>query len=126
MQNTQNGMPIAQQNLDAAVNIGMQATRFWRTCATLQAQGANEVMEGSLRITRTILKTQSDIVEAAGQLLSEGQRVVQENIERTTREGAEAAREAGSNGSHALQQAQPRAGQQGQQAKSQEHHRRAS
>jgi hypothetical protein len=119
MQNTQSGNQFAQHNLDAAVNLGTQATQFWRKCAQLQAQGASQVMEESLRITRTILQTQSEMVAAAGQFLTERQRMMQQNIEQAGQEGMDAVREAGGNGSHAIQQAQ----RSGQPAKAQGHHR---
>ena len=110
MQDTQQGTQFApqfaQQNLDAAVNMSMQATRFWRRCAALQAQGANEMFEEGLRISRTIIKTQSEMIEAAEEMLSESQRAVLENIEESARRGEEAVREAGGNGSHALRQSE--------------------
>jgi len=133
MQNTQSGNQFAQHNLDAAVNLGTQATQFWRKCAQLHAQGASQVMEESLKITRTILQTQSEMVDAAGQFLTERQRQLQQNIEQASQEGVDAMREAGSNGSHALQQGQragQQAGQSGQQSRDQSktpgHHRAAA
>lgn len=93
-----NGIQLAQSNLDAAVTMGAHATRFWRRCATLQAQGANQMLEEGLRITRVILKTQAEMIEAAGQFLSEGQRVATENIEQASEPAEEGVREAGGNG----------------------------
>jgi hypothetical protein len=99
MQNPQrSGIQLAQSNLDAAVTLGAHATQFWRRCATLQAQGANQVLEESLRITRVILKTQAEMIDAAGQFLSEGRRVAMENIEQASEPAEEGARESGGNG----------------------------
>jgi hypothetical protein len=123
MENTQQtGSRYAQYNLDAAVSMGGQASRFWRQCAALQAQSAHQIAEESLRITHVILKTQADMVEAAGQFFSEGQRVVAQNIEQAGRQAEEDVREAGSNGSQALKNAQhgaQQAAQRGSQSVSQ-------
>jgi hypothetical protein len=116
------GIQLAQSNLDAAVTMGAHATRFWRRCATLQAQGANEMLEEGLRITRVILKTQAEMIEAAGQLLSEGQRVATENIEQASEPAGGSGRESGNGGD--IQPLKP-AQRAGQHAGSQAH-RRAS
>jgi hypothetical protein len=112
MQNTQqSGTQFAQMNLDAAMRMGTQAAEFWRRCAALQAQGANQVLEESVRMTRVILKTQSEMVDAAGQFLSEGNRTVFQNLEQAGQQAAETARSAArdvqnaaGNGSRAMQE----------------------
>ena len=77
MQNPQQaGNQFTQVNFDAAVRMSAQAAEFWRRCAALQAAGVNQVVEESVRMTRAILKTQAEIVEAAGQCLSESNRTV--------------------------------------------------
>lgn len=104
MQNQQSGAHFAQSNLDAAMRIGTQAADFWRRCTTLQAQGANQVLEESVRITRVILKTQSDMVDAASQFLSEGKRTMFHELERQGEQAADAVRTGANNTAQALQQ----------------------
>lgn len=104
--------PFSQANLDAALRMGTQAAEFWRRCASLQAQGANQVLEESVRMTRVILKTQSDMVDAAGQFISEGNRAVFQNLEQAGQQSAELARNATRDVQNAAQNAQ--SSQQGQ------------
>jgi len=95
MQNPQQtGNQFAQVNFDAAVRMGTQAAEFWRRAAAIQAAGINQVVEESVRMTRVILKTQAEIVEAAGQCLSEGNRSVFQAFEEGSHHAGEAARQA--------------------------------
>ena len=91
MQNPQQFAPV---NFDAAVRMSAQAAEFWRRCAALQAAGVNQVVEESVRMTRAILKTQAEIVEAAGQCLSESNRTVFQAMEEGSQQVGEAARQA--------------------------------
>lgn len=113
MHNTQHsGTQFAQMNLDAAMRMGTQAAEFWRRCAALQAQGANQVLEESMRMTRVILKTQTDMVDAAGQLIAEGNRTVFQNLEQAGQQAQDVTRNAtrdahsaaGGNGSRVTQE----------------------
>jgi hypothetical protein len=79
---------IAQTNLDAAMKMSAHTAEFWRRCASVQAEGANQLLEESVRMTRVILKTQSEMVDAAGRLLSAGNRAVFQNLEHATQEAA--------------------------------------
>src|SRR5262245_22723172 len=93
MQNPQTGNQFAQVNFDAAVRMSTQAAEFWRRAAAIQAAGVNQVVEESVRMTRVILKTQAEIVEAAGQCLSEGNRAVFQNMEDAAWQAGEASRQ---------------------------------
>src|SRR5258706_4124750 len=108
MQNPQQtGNQFAQVNFDAAVRMGTQAVEFWRRCAALQAAGVSKVVEESVRMTRAILKTQAEIVEAAGQCLSESNRTVFQAVEAGSQQAGEAVRQAAG----AVQQGQHGQGQ---------------
>ena len=86
--------------------MGTQAAEFWRRCAALQAQGANQVLEESVRMTHVILKTQSDMVDAAGHFISEGNRAVFQNLEQAGQQSADFARSATRDAQNAAQSAQ--------------------
>jgi hypothetical protein len=106
------GNQFAQVNFDAAIRMSTQAAEFWRRCAALQASGMNQVVEESVRMTRTILKTQAEIVDAAGQFLSEGNRTVFQSVEEGAWQAGEAGRQAGEAGrqtSSAVSQSQRKA-----------------
>jgi hypothetical protein len=108
MQNPQQaGNQFAQVNFDAAVRMSTQAAEFWRRAAAIQAAGVNQVVEESVRMTRAILKTQAEIVEAAGQCLSEGNRAVFQAAE----EGAWQAGDASRQAAGAMQHGQTQTGQ---------------
>lgn len=94
MQNPQTGNQFAQVNFDAAVRMSTQAAEFWRRAAAIQAAGVNQVVEESVRMTRVILKTQAEIVEAAGQCLSEGNRAVFQTVEEGAWQAGETSRQA--------------------------------
>ena len=115
MQNPQHtGNQFAQANFDAAIRMSTQAAEFWRRAAAIQAAGVNQVVEESVRMTRAILKTQSEIVEAAGQCLSEGNRAVFQTAEENAWQAGEAGRQAGEAGRQAVQSGQSSQGQHGQ------------
>ena len=100
------GNQFAQVNFDAAIRMSTQAAEFWRRAAAIQAAGMNQVVEESVRMTRAILKTQSEIVEAAGQCLSEGNRTVFQHVEEGAWQAGEAGRQAGEAGRQAVQSGQ--------------------
>lgn len=115
MQNPQQtGNQYAQVNFDAAVRMSTQAAEFWRRAAAIQAAGVNQVVEESVRMTRAILKTQAEIVEAAGQCLSEGNRAVFQNMEDAAWQAGEASRHAGEAGRQATGSMAGQPGQHGQ------------
>lgn len=111
MQNPQQvGNQFAQVNVDAAVRMSTQAAEFWRRYASLQAAGVNQILQESVRMTRAILHTQAEIVEAAGQCLSDGNRTVFQAVE----EGSHQASEAGRQAAGAMQQSSQGQSQQSQ------------
>jgi len=111
MQNPQQaGNQFAQVNVDAAIRTSTQAAEFWRRYAALQAAGVNQIVQEGVRMTRAILHTQAEIVEAAGQCLSEGNRTVFQAVE----EGSQQAGEAGRQAAGAMQPSSQSQSQQGQ------------
>lgn len=116
----------ARAGFDTAMKLGAQTTELFRTCVSLQTEGASQILDESIRISKAVLgdadprnaisqwgklceqglkcyfdatrglqesalKSQSQMVEAAGQLLAAGNKVMAENLEQLTREMRESA-----------------------------------
>jgi hypothetical protein len=112
MQNPQQvGNQFAQVNVDAAVRMSAQAAEFWRRYASLQAAGMNQIVQEGVRMTRAILHTQAEIVEAAGQCLSENNRAVFQAVEEGSQQAGETARQSGSALQQSSQQGSSQPGQ---------------
>jgi hypothetical protein len=61
---------MTQAGFDNAMKIGTQAVEFWRQCATVHAESTGQLLDESMKITRVLLRTQSEMVDAAGKLMA--------------------------------------------------------